>query len=80
LIEIGPRCLIGAGTGIGPIKIEEGVRTLPGTTLSPYLFHIKAGAVVGYAPPPVKFPDSPAPHSGEEPVGRSPIPDEEKRA
>ncbi len=39
LIEIGANCLIGGGTGIGPILIEDGVRTLPGTTLSPYLAH-----------------------------------------
>jgi len=60
LIEIGARCKIGAGTGIGPIKIEDGVRTLPGTTLSPYLVRIRAGSVVGFAPPPVKLPDPPA--------------------
>jgi acetyltransferase-like isoleucine patch superfamily enzyme len=56
LIEIGSNCVIGAGTGIGPILIEDGVRTLPGATLSPYLARIRAGAVVGYAPPPVKLP------------------------
>jgi len=56
LIEIGTNCIIGAGTGMGPIVIEDGVRTLPGTTLSPYLARIRAGAVVGYAPPPVKLP------------------------
>ena len=32
LIEIGAHCTIGAGTGIGPIRIEDNVRTLPGTT------------------------------------------------
>jgi acetyltransferase-like isoleucine patch superfamily enzyme len=57
IIEIGPRCTIGAGTGIGPIRIEEEVRTLPGTTLSPYLVRVRAGSVVGYAPPPVKLPE-----------------------
>jgi hypothetical protein len=46
-VEIGKNCIIEAGTGIGPIKIQDGVRTLPGTTLSPYLACIKAGAVVG---------------------------------
>jgi acetyltransferase-like isoleucine patch superfamily enzyme len=55
--------LIGAGTGIGPILIEDGVRTLPGTTLSPYLARIRAGAVVGYAPPPVKLPEAKAPRA-----------------
>jgi acetyltransferase-like isoleucine patch superfamily enzyme len=56
LVEIGSNCTIGAGTGIGPIRIEDNVRTLPGTTLSPYLARIRAGSVVGYAPPPVKLP------------------------
>ena len=58
LIEIGSNCLIGAGTGTGPILMEDGVRTLPGTALSPYLARIRAGAVVGYAPPPVKLPEA----------------------
>ncbi len=58
LVEIGSNCLIGAGTGIGPIKIEDGVRTLPGTKLSPYLARVKSGVVVGYAPPPVRSPES----------------------
>jgi acetyltransferase-like isoleucine patch superfamily enzyme len=55
LVEIGAHCTIGAGTGIGPMLIEDGVRTLPGTTLSPYLVRIRAGSVVGYDPPPVKL-------------------------
>lgn len=58
LIEIGSNCLIGGGTGVGPIVIEDGVRTLPGATLSPYLARIRAGAIVGYAPPPVKMPET----------------------
>ncbi len=60
LIEIGAHCTIGAGTGIGPVRIEDNVRTLPGTTISPYLARVRAGSVVGYAPPPVKLPDPPA--------------------
>lgn len=54
IIEIGSNCTIGAGTGIGPILMEDNVRTLPGTTLSPYLARIRSGSVVGYMPPPVK--------------------------
>ena len=57
LVEIGPGCTIGAGTGIGPIMIEANVRTLPGTTLSPYFARVRAGSVVGYNPPPVRLPD-----------------------
>ncbi len=56
LVEIGAHCIIGAGTGIGPIKIEDGVRTLPGTTLSPYLVRVRAGSVVGFSPPTVRSP------------------------
>ncbi len=56
LIEIGDNCTIGAGTGMGPIQIEDNVRTLPGATLSPYLSRIKSGSVVGWNPPNVKEP------------------------
>jgi len=56
LVEIGSHCIIGAGTGMGMIRIEDNVRTLPGTTLSPYLLRVKAGSVVGWNPPPVQRP------------------------
>jgi hypothetical protein len=57
IVEIGNNCMIGAGTGIGPIIIEDGVRTLPGATLSPYLARIRAGSVVGFDPPSVRLPE-----------------------
>ena len=41
---------------MGPIQIEDNVRTLPGATLSPYLSKIKSGSVVGWNPPNVKEP------------------------
>lgn len=56
IIEIGNNCKLGAGTGMGPIKIGDNVRTLPGATLSPYLSRIKEGTVVGWDPPNVKEP------------------------
>jgi len=56
LITIGNNCMIGAGTGMGPIDIEDNSRTLPGTTLSPYLSKIKSGSIVGWNPPDVKEP------------------------
>ncbi len=56
LIEIGSNCKIGAGTGMGPIKIEDNVRTLPGATLSPYFSRIKSGSIIGWNPPNVKEP------------------------
>jgi acetyltransferase-like isoleucine patch superfamily enzyme len=58
LIEIGNNCTIGAGTGMGPIQIEDNSRTLPGATLSPYLSKIKSGSIVGWDPPTVKEPKS----------------------
>ncbi len=54
IIEIGSNCKLGAGTGMGPIKLEDNVRTLPGATLSPYFSIIKNGSVVGWTPPNVK--------------------------
>jgi len=54
IIEIGNNCKLGAGTGMGPIKIEDNVRTLPGTTLSPYFSLIKSGSIVGWNPPDIK--------------------------
>lgn len=56
LIEIGNNCTIGAGTGMGPIIIEDNVRTLPGTTLSPYFSKIKSDSIVGWNPPNIKEP------------------------
>jgi acetyltransferase-like isoleucine patch superfamily enzyme len=58
LIEIGRNCLLAAGTGIGPIKMGDGVRTLPGATLSPYLARVKSGSLVGYNPPAIRLPDA----------------------
>ena len=56
LITIGNNCMIGAGTGMGPIDIEDNARTLPGATLSPYFSKIKSGSIVGWDPPNVKEP------------------------
>ncbi len=61
LIEIGADCTLGAGAGIGPIKIGDGVRTLPETTVSPYYARIPPGAVVGGQKPPMVLPTRPSP-------------------
>lgn len=60
LVEIGSNCTLGAGTGMGMIKIEDNVRTLPGATLSPYLVKVKAGSVVGWNPPLVQTQEKPS--------------------
>ncbi len=73
LVEIGKNCLIGGGTGIGPIKIEDGVRTLPGTTLSPYFARVRAGSVVGYNPPAVRLPG--IPDTAQPEAGTSEVPE-----
>jgi hypothetical protein len=69
LVEIGRNCTIGAGTGIGPIIIEDGVRTLPGSTLSPYLARVRSGSVVGYDPPTVRLPDAAQAGESRSPAG-----------
>ena len=64
LVEIGSDCTLGAGTGIGPVRIGNGVRTFPGTTVSPYFARIPDGAVVGGEPPPMVLAES-EPASGD---------------
>jgi serine acetyltransferase len=71
LIEIGERCTIGAGVGIGVIEIEEGVRILPGTVVSPYFPRIEAGSVVGYDPPPLAAAGERLPMPRRRPASRS---------
>lgn len=68
IVEIGSNCTIGAGTGIGPIRMEDNVRTLPGTTLSPYMARVRAGSVVGYDPPCVKLPAPPGQNATTSPA------------
>jgi hypothetical protein len=63
LVEIGSNCTLGAGTGLGVIEMEDNVRSLPGTILSPYLIRIKAGSVVGWNPPAVREPQDKNPAS-----------------
>ena len=58
LVEVGRNCTIGAGAGLGMIKVEDDVRILPGTVVSPYYPRIKAGTVVGYDPPPKSAPSA----------------------
>jgi hypothetical protein len=66
LVEIGRGCKLGAGTGIGVCKMGDGVRTLPGTVVSPYYPRVEAGATIGYAPPPLVPAGKPDPLSGGE--------------
>ena len=54
LTEIGSNCIIGAGSSLGSIIIEDNVRILPNTNLSPYYARIRTGSVVGWDPPPLR--------------------------
>ncbi|MDP8247991.1 MAG: DapH/DapD/GlmU-related protein [Candidatus Tritonobacter lacicola] len=52
-VRIGNNCTLAAGTGMLMIEVEDNVRTLPGTALSPYFLKVKKNSVVGYQKPPV---------------------------
>jgi serine acetyltransferase len=54
LVEIGSGCMLGAGTQMGPIRIGDRVRTLPGTMLTPHFFRIPPDSVVGGEKPPLR--------------------------
>jgi acetyltransferase-like isoleucine patch superfamily enzyme len=54
LVEIGNDCMLGAGTQMGPIRIGDRVRSLPGTMLSPHFFRIPPDSVVGGEKPPLR--------------------------
>ena len=54
LVEIGNGCMLGAGTQMGPIRIGDRVRTLPGTMLTPHFFRIPPDSVVGGEKPPLR--------------------------
>ena len=57
LTEIGSNCLIAGGCVMGNIIVEDNVRMLPNTAVSPYLARIREGSIVGWNPPPVRRPD-----------------------
>ena len=54
MVEIGNGCMLGAGTQMGPIRIGDRVRTLPGTILTPHFFRIPDDSVVGGEKPPLR--------------------------
>lgn len=56
LVEIGNGCMLGAGTQMGPIRIGDRVRTLPGSILTPHFFRLPDDSVVGSEKPPLRRP------------------------
>ncbi len=57
LVEIGNGCMLGAGTQMGPIRIGDRVRTLPGTMLTPHFFRVPPDSVVGGQKPILQRPE-----------------------
>jgi acetyltransferase-like isoleucine patch superfamily enzyme len=57
LIRIADGVMLSSGVALGAIRIGEGARVLPNTTLSPYFARLHPGSVVGFSPPPVKTPE-----------------------
>lgn len=60
LIRIADGVILGSGAALGAIRIGEGARVLPNTTLSPYFARLHPGSVVGFSPPPVKTTEDPS--------------------
>ena len=54
LIRIADGVVLGSGSALAAIRIGEGARVLPNTTLSPYFARLHPGVVAGFAPPPVR--------------------------
>ena len=54
LVEIGEDCLLASGVSLGAIRIGDGTRVLPNTTLSPYFARLHRGSLVGSSPPKVE--------------------------
>ena len=51
LVRIGDHCVLASGVSLGAIRIGDGSRILPNTTLSPYFARLHPGSVVSNPPP-----------------------------
>ena len=51
LVKIGDDCVLASGVSLGAIRIGDGSRILPNTTLSPYFARLHPGSVVSNPPP-----------------------------
>lgn len=53
LVLIGSNCILASGVSMGAIRIGDGVRVLPNTTLSPYFARLHKNSLVSAPPPTV---------------------------
>ena len=53
LVRIGDNCLLASGVAMGAIRIGDGVRVLPNTTLSPFFARLHKNSIVSLSPPTV---------------------------
>lgn len=51
LVRIGDNCILASGVSMGAIRIGDGTRVLPNTTLSPYFARLHKDSLVSYPPP-----------------------------
>lgn len=61
LVRIGDRCVLASGVSLAAIRIGDGTRVLPNTTLSPFFVRLHKNSIVSIPPPTVtRAPDDPA--------------------
>ncbi len=53
LVRIGDNCLLASGVALGAIRIGDGTRVLPNTTLSPFFARLHKNSIVSTQPPTV---------------------------
>ncbi|HDL64444.1 MAG TPA: hypothetical protein ENH12_03540, partial [Proteobacteria bacterium] len=53
LVRIGDNCILASGVAMGAIRIGDGTRVLPNTTLSPYFARLHKNSIVSALPPSV---------------------------
>ena len=53
LVKIGDGCVLASGVSLGAIRIGDGTRILPNTTLSPYFARLHRNSLVANPPPEV---------------------------
>ena len=53
LVRIGDNCILASGVSMGAIRIGDGTRVLPNTTLSPFFARLHKNSLVSASPPTV---------------------------
>lgn len=75
LVRIGDNCILASGVSLAAIRIGDGTRVLPNTTLSPFFVRLHPGSVVTISPPTVtRPPEHSAVSSASAPEQETPSP------